>query len=122
LIHISKKIDVETITEPDGTSNCVHQSHLTDTNITSTVEPTNGEASTSDELKTKRKAAKQSNQLHPNDILCDNQASVSIFHNSKLFSNSLAVDLDADVKRFGKVYFYPESIANILHFYDLASK
>jgi hypothetical protein len=31
-------------------------------------------------------AAKQSKQL-PNDILCDNQASASIFHNSKLVSN-----------------------------------
>ena len=40
-------------TEPDGTADCVHQSHLTDTNITSAVEPTNGEPSISDELNTK---------------------------------------------------------------------
>jgi len=81
-------------------------------------------------------AAKQSKQLHPNDILCDNQASFSIFHNRKLVSNirkakreiilrgvggNLAVDLEADVKGFGKVFFHPESIANILCFYDLAN-
>ena len=41
-------------TEPDDTADCVHQGiHLTDSNITSTVEPTNGEPSTSDELNTK---------------------------------------------------------------------
>ena len=39
-------------TEPDGTADCVHQG-LTDTNITSTVEPTNGDPSTSDELNPK---------------------------------------------------------------------
>jgi hypothetical protein len=38
--------------EPDGTADCVHKG-LTDTNITSTVEPTYGEPSTSDELNNK---------------------------------------------------------------------
>jgi len=40
-------------TEPDGTADCVHQGNLTDTKIASTVEPTNGEPCTSDELNTK---------------------------------------------------------------------
>lgn len=80
---------------------------------------------------------KQTKQLHPNDILCDNQASVSIFLNKDLVSNIrnadkeilvrgvggvLAVKLEEDVKRFGKVYFHPESLANILCFYHLANK
>ena len=37
-------------TEPDGTADCIHKGHLTDTNITSTVKTTNGKPSTSDEL------------------------------------------------------------------------
>ena len=80
---------------------------------------------------------KQTKQFHPNDILCDNQASVSIFLNKDLVSNIrnadkeilvrgvgevLSVKLEADVKRFGKVYFHPESLANILCFYHLANK
>ena len=36
-------------TEPDGTADRVHQG-LTDTNITSTIEPTNGEPSTSERI------------------------------------------------------------------------
>ena len=63
--------------------------------------------------------------------------SVSIFHNEKLVSNIreaakvilvrgvggvLGVKLEIDVKGFGTVYFHPDSIANILCFYDLASK
>ena len=40
-------------TERDGTSDCVHQGHLTDTNITSTVEPTKKDSSTRDERNTK---------------------------------------------------------------------
>ena len=32
-------------------------------------------------------AAKESKQLHLNDILCDNQASARIFHNYNLVSN-----------------------------------
>ena len=51
---IDSEDDVVSIpdTEPDGTADSVHQG-LLDTNITSTVEPTNGEPSTSDELNPK---------------------------------------------------------------------
>jgi hypothetical protein len=71
------------------------------------------------------------------DILCDNQASVSIFHNAHLLSNGrkskksirvsgiggqIVVDKVGDMPGFGEVYFHPESIANILCFHDLASK
>ena len=41
------------VTELDGTVDCVHRGNLNDANILSTVEPTNGEPSTSDKLNTK---------------------------------------------------------------------
>ena len=85
-------------------------------------------------------AAHRKGLLHKNDILCDNESSISIFHNKDLITNirtvseniysiivfgiggSLTVDMMGDLPGFGPVYFHPKAVANILCFYDLAKK
>lgn len=77
------------------------------------------------------------NSLLPTHILCDNQASVSIFNNVKLLHNlrkasrpieiagvggTLTVDTVGDFYDFGEVYFHASCPANIVCFHDLARK
>jgi hypothetical protein len=79
-------------------------------------------------------AAAKQKVLGPRDILCDNEASISIFHNKELLKNlrksdqrvkvtgiggSISTNTLGDYKDFGPVYYHPESVANILCFYDL---
>ena len=71
------------------------------------------------------------------DLLCDNQATVSIVHNRALLKNirkatkpmtisgiggSLVAEEVGDLGKFGEVYYHPKSIANILCFHDLAKR
>ena len=71
------------------------------------------------------------------DILCDNQATISIFRNRNMLVNITKTDdaisvggvggiLDVDqigeLPGFGRVYYSPDCMANILCFHDLASK
>lgn len=77
------------------------------------------------------------NSLLSTHILCDNQASVSIFNNVKLLHNlrrankpveiagvggTLTVDTVGDFYDFGEVYFHASCPANIVCFHDLARK
>lgn len=79
----------------------------------------------------------ESSNLNPWEILLDNQATVSVFHNKRLLQNirrastpitikgiggSLKVDLVGDAGCFGEVYFCPQATANLLCFYDVDQK
>jgi hypothetical protein len=82
-------------------------------------------------------AASMSGRLGPYDILCDNQATVAVFHQRELLSNvreadqsisihgmggKVEVNLVGDYDWYGKVYYSPSSPANILCFHDLNSR
>ena len=82
-------------------------------------------------------AASRAKFLGPNDVLCDNEASVSIFHNRSLLTNirpapqkvkvtgiggSITSCQVGDFQDFGPVYYHPDSVANILSFYDLNAR
>jgi hypothetical protein len=70
-----------------------------------------------------------------NDVLLDNEASVSVFNNKNLLTNirkatypvtvngvgkgEIVTDMVGDFLCFGEVYYHPECIANILCFYDV---
>jgi hypothetical protein len=75
--------------------------------------------------------------LKESDILCDNQATVSIFKNENLLKNirksdrpikvqgiggSITVNKVGNFGDFGVVYFNPSSAANILCYFDLVTK
>lgn len=77
------------------------------------------------------------NLLHTDDILADNQATVSIFHNRRYLRNVRPADKHlkvhgigghliatqvGDFGNFGQVYYHPEAVANILSFYELQRK
>ena len=93
--------------------------------------------STSDLVFYSKEVIKNASTLHPFDILCDNQATVSVFHQLGLITNvrkaqrpinlsgiggSILVDQVGDFGQFGQVYYHPRALANILCFHDLASK
>ena len=73
--------------------------------------------------------------LEEYDILCDNQATISIFRNINMLVNItktedaisvgivggiLDVDQIGELPGYGRVYYSPDCIANILCFHDLA--
>jgi hypothetical protein len=75
--------------------------------------------------------------LEVGDILYDNQSSVNIFKDKNLISNirdakkkvriagiggSIVATKVGDLKGFGEVYYHPDSIANILSYFDLSKK
>ena len=75
--------------------------------------------------------------LGEEELLCDNEASVSVFRSRKLLTNvrkaitpikiagvggSIDVDLVGTFADFGEVYYHPECLANILCFADLAKQ
>ena len=75
--------------------------------------------------------------LKPTDLLCDNQATISIVHNKKLLKNlrkahrpitvsgiagKFIVEQVGDLGKFGEVYYHPDALANILCFHDLARR
>ena len=77
------------------------------------------------------------NLLHADDILADNQATVSIFHNRRYLRNIRSADKHlkvhgigghliatqvGDFGNFGQVYYHPKAVANILSFYELQRK
>ena len=76
-------------------------------------------------------------ELRNCDVLCDNQASISIFHEKRLLTNireaktpmrvsgiggSIIATKIGDFSFIGPVFYHPDSIANILCFHDLQSK
>jgi hypothetical protein len=82
-------------------------------------------------------ASTNSSGLHDYDILCDNQASISIFHKKNILKNIHNIEESIKVAGvggrievnqvrilpgFGKIYYHPDGIANILSFFDLAIK
>jgi hypothetical protein len=81
--------------------------------------------------------ANKKSLLDEYDILCDNQATINIFKNKDMLVNVtrasesisvggvggiLEVDQIGELPGFGKVYYNPDCIANILCFHDLAKK
>ena len=81
--------------------------------------------------------ANKKSMLDEYDILCDNQATINIFRNKDMLTNIkrtrdpisvggvggiLEVDQIGELPGFGKVYYNPDCIANILCFHDLAQK
>jgi hypothetical protein len=82
-------------------------------------------------------AAASNGILRQYDILCDNQSSVSIFKDARLISNirpakrtmfvtgiggTIPVNMVGDLKNFGEVYYHPQSIANILSYFELTER
>lgn len=80
-------------------------------------------------------ASKRPSVLSNEDILLDNQATVSVFHNKGYLRNirqadtpltivgvggQITVSQVGDFGTFGKVYYHPDAVANILCFYDVA--
>lgn len=77
-------------------------------------------------------------KLDQYDVLCDNEASIDVFHNKELLTNirpatnvmtisgiggKLVVNKVGDFELFGiTVYYHPESIGNILCYYDLVKR
>lgn len=82
----------------------------------------------------------QSDGFAPTQVLCDNQSSVNVFCNPSLLTNIRKSDTTmvisginkngepiktntiGDFAWFGKVYYHPEAVANILSFHDLAKR
>ena len=75
--------------------------------------------------------------IHPRDILLDNQATISVFHQKEFLNNirkaerpiqiagvggKIEASMVADFGTFGQVYYHPKSIANILSFSDAVKK
>ena len=82
-------------------------------------------------------AANKTTLLDEYDVLCDNQATINVFNNKKLLQNirtidegvtvsgvggSLDLTMMGELPGFGKVYYHPDCLANILCFHDLAEK
>ena len=86
---------------------------------------------------TRKKIEQVSDQLGPFDILCDNEANVSVFKEKTLLRNirpattpiyvagvagALKVDMVGEFADFGEVYYHKDCLANILCFYDISQR